>query len=151
MKTRYPMMTGRIDGDFVVFLIGARVNRPWKPHKWVPVFLAMRRMLSELTRNPADGLLGYQAFPGIIVQYWRSFDHLERFAAAGTHRSAWTDFYRRGGIRTGDVGIWHETYKIRDRQYETLYGNMPRFGLGKAGTHATVSQANATARQRLTA
>jgi hypothetical protein len=29
-------VTGRIEGDFVVFLIGIRINKPWKPHKWLP-------------------------------------------------------------------------------------------------------------------
>ena len=28
-------LTGQIDGDFVVFLIGMRINKPWKPHKWL--------------------------------------------------------------------------------------------------------------------
>ena len=50
-------MTARIDGDFVVFLIGLRVNKPWKIHKWLPVFLAMPRMLKELAANPESGFL----------------------------------------------------------------------------------------------
>ena len=31
------------------------------------------------------------------------------------------------------VGIWHETYLIRQNEYETIYHNMPLTGLGKAG------------------
>jgi hypothetical protein len=38
-------MTARLEGDFVVFLIGMRVNRWWKFGKWVPVASAMQRML----------------------------------------------------------------------------------------------------------
>ena len=30
-------MAAQIDGDFVVFLIGMRVNRPLKVWKWLPV------------------------------------------------------------------------------------------------------------------
>ncbi len=41
-------MTAEVEGDFVVFLIGMRINKPWKVHKWLPVFLAMPRMLKEL-------------------------------------------------------------------------------------------------------
>ena len=41
-------MTAEIDGDFVVFLIGMRINKPWKIHKWLPVVLAMNPMLKEL-------------------------------------------------------------------------------------------------------
>jgi hypothetical protein len=29
-------LTATIDGDFVVFLIGMRLNQPWKVHKWWP-------------------------------------------------------------------------------------------------------------------
>ena len=41
-------MTARIDGELVVFLIGMRINRLWKVHKWLPVFLGMPKMLKEL-------------------------------------------------------------------------------------------------------
>jgi len=40
-------MTAEMDGDFVVFLIGMRINKPWKVHKWLPVFLGMFRMIHE--------------------------------------------------------------------------------------------------------
>jgi Domain of unknown function (DUF4188) len=34
--------TGRyvadLEGDFVVFLIGMRINKPWKLHRWLPVY-----------------------------------------------------------------------------------------------------------------
>ena len=33
----------------------------------------------------------------------------------------------------GDVGIWHETYKVREGEYECIYNNMPKYGLGKVG------------------
>jgi hypothetical protein len=76
--------TAKIEGDFVVFLIGMRINRPFKPHTWLPVLAAMRPMLRELRADPASGFLG--ATHGLLaggpalVQYWRSFDHLERYA-----------------------------------------------------------------------
>ena len=41
-------VTAQIEGDFVVFLIGMRINKPWKVHKWLPVFRAMPMMISEL-------------------------------------------------------------------------------------------------------
>jgi len=55
-------MTAEIDGDFVVFLIGMRINKWWLPHKWVPVARAMGRMLKELEETPADetGFLGVE-------------------------------------------------------------------------------------------
>jgi hypothetical protein len=45
-------MTAEIDGNFVVLLIGMRINKPWKIHKWLPVFLAMPPMLKELAGAP---------------------------------------------------------------------------------------------------
>jgi hypothetical protein len=48
-----------LEGDFVVFLIGMRINKPWKVHRWLPVYRAMGRMLAELERRPEKGLLGW--------------------------------------------------------------------------------------------
>ena len=70
-------MAAEMEGEFVVLLIGMRINKPWKIHKWLPVFLAMPRMLKELEAHPELGLLGYQMSPGIIVPYWRSFEQIE--------------------------------------------------------------------------
>ena len=58
--------------EIVVFLIGMRINKPWKPAKWWPVFVAMPRMLSYLQNHPEKGLLGYRQalLPApILVQY----------------------------------------------------------------------------------
>jgi hypothetical protein len=37
-------MTAEVDGEFVVFLIGMRINRWWKVHKWLPVAAAIMAM-----------------------------------------------------------------------------------------------------------
>jgi hypothetical protein len=47
--------SAEIKGDFVVFLIGMRLNRPWKVDRWLPVYLAMPRMLRQLQRDPERG------------------------------------------------------------------------------------------------
>lgn len=141
-----------IEGDFVVFLIGMRVNRPWKVHKWLPVFLAMPRMLKELASKPDSGFLGHQQFlSGPMVQYWRSFEHLERYARSrdAQHWPAWVAFNKKVGHASGDVGIWHETYRVAAGQYECIYGGMPRFGLAKAGRHVPVSAGRDSARARI--
>jgi hypothetical protein len=146
-------MTAEIDGEFVVFLIGARINKPWKIHKWLPVALAMPRMLKELAAKPDSGFLGYEQSFGIIVQYWRSFDHLERYARDrdAQHWPAWVAFNKKVGIASGDVGIWHETYRVAPGQYECIYGAMPRFGLAKAARHLSVSDPRDSARNRMAA
>jgi hypothetical protein len=38
-------VTARIEGDFVVFMIGMRINRFWKLHRWIPVVAAKPKML----------------------------------------------------------------------------------------------------------
>jgi hypothetical protein len=122
-----------IDGDFVVFLIGMRINRPWKVHRWLPVYRAMGRMLREL--SPEQGLLGWERgrLGGpIVVQYWRSRADLDAFARGALHVPAAREFNRR--VRaSGDVGVWHETYEVRAGAYESAYLNVPVFGLAAAG------------------
>ena len=53
-------MTHDYDGDLVVFLIGMRINKPWRPDLWLPVFFAMPAMLAELSKDKNSGLLGYR-------------------------------------------------------------------------------------------
>lgn len=147
-------MCAELDGDFVVFLIGMRINKPWKVWRWAPVARAMPRMLAELARQPDLGLLQARThfgFPVImVVQYWRSFDALEAYAKNrnAAHLPAWQAFNRAVG-ESGDVGIWHETYVIKAGQYENVYNNMPPFGLGAAGTLKDAIGARQSARRRI--
>jgi len=152
MATLIPKrMAGQLDGDFVVFLIGMRINKPWKVHKWLPVFLAMPRMLKELEGRPESGFLGAILGFKVIVQYWRSFEQLEAFARSADelHWPAWVAFNKRSGNSRGDVGIWHETYLVRAGEYEAVYSGMPPFGLGKVGQLVPASGRRDTARGRM--
>jgi Domain of unknown function (DUF4188) len=144
-------MSAKVDGDFVVFLIGMRVNKLWKVHKWLPVFLAMPKMLRELKDNPSSGLLGVESAGLTIIQYWRSFDALEAYARSrdGLHWPAWMAFNKRMARSRGDVGIWHETYKIAAGQYEAIYSGMPARGLGKVSQLLSAEGARDTARGRI--
>ena len=150
-------MTATIDGDFVVFLIGMRVNSWWRVHQWLPMARAMRRMVRELEANPELGLLSRQSwFSGRIpidVQYWRSLDHLMAYAhgASAQHLPAWRDFNRRMKKAAAGVGIWHETYLVPAGKHESIYRNMPRFGLGKAGELVAATGRRETAQSRLRA
>lgn len=146
-------MTGNIEGDFVVFLIGMRFNRLWKVHKWLPVVRSMPRMIRELQTDEDSGFLGCEAWFGrttLMVQYWRSFEQLERYAVARSseHLPTWAAFNRSVGSN-GDVGIWHETFLVSAGAYECVYNNMPRFGLAGAGEHLAATGRRATARGRM--
>ncbi|CAN5565003.1 DUF4188 domain-containing protein [soil metagenome] len=146
--------TADVDESFVVFLIGMRINRPLEVRKWVPTAYAMGPMLRELYSNPEKGFLGAETFlywPGIaLVQYWRSFEDLERYARNpdDAHFPAWRKFNSNVGSG-GSVGIWHESYLIEPDKFETVYNNMPLFGLSKAIDSAPATGRRETARRRL--
>lgn len=146
--------TADIEGDFVVFLIGMRINQYWALHKWGPVAMAMGPMLQSLEKDPASGFLGAENFFNLRVscslQYWRSFEDLEHFSrdSGKSHRAAWQRFNKAVG-NNGSVGIWHETYKVKASSYECVYGNMPLFGLAKASKRVAADGKWAKARSRI--
>ena len=143
------------EGSFVVFLIGMRINSFWAIHKWWPVAMAMPRMLKELESQPKLGMLGGEMWGGrttILVQYWRSAEHLFAYAKnrEAQHLPAWRAFNRAVGTG-GKVGVWHETYLVSPGGYENIYVNMPPFGLGKVGTVAAAGGGMYSAEARLRA
>jgi hypothetical protein len=146
-------MTHEYDGELVVFLIGMRINKPWRPDLWLPVFLAMPKMLAELSKDKNSGLLGYRLSMGsggpFVVQYWNSIEKLYAYASDrnATHRPAWAAFNRRARKGPGTVGIWHETYLV-DRA-ESIYFGMPAFGLAAATSSVPVARRGETATERL--
>lgn len=146
--------TAAHDGDVVVFLIGMRVNKPWKVRQWWPVFTAMPPMLKELSTDPESGLLGWRGFFGprtaTLLQYWESMDKLQRFAGdpARGHRPAWLAYFR-DSYASGAVGIWHETYVVPAGSHESVYGNMPAVGLGAVDGVVPVAQGGESAADRL--
>ncbi len=148
--------TVQLEGDFVVFLIGAKVHDPSVGQHVTDLLVAMVAMLGELEQDPSQGLLGYQVWgtdDGVIVQYWRSFEALEAYAKNpdAQHAPVWRAWNRLAAGEVAGAAIWHETFKVPAGAYEAIYQNMPVTGLQKAGTPVTVTEARATARQRLTA
>lgn len=145
-------LAAKVDGTFVVFLIGMRINAFWKLNKWLPVAAAMPRMIRELARQPESGFLHAEAWLGrttIMVQYWRSLEQLLAYARnkESEHLPAWRAF-NKAVATTGSVGVWHETYLAGPGTYENIYVNMPPFGLGKVGSvyPATGDKRSAAAR-----
>ena len=123
MTLRSGRWTARFDEPYVVFIIGMRINRLWKIHRWWPVATAMPRMLRELKARPELGYLGGRTWAGrtfVQIQYWRSFEALEAYAKARDleHMPAWTAFNRarKGGDDVGVVrGAGHEGLKALGR------------------------------------
>ncbi len=146
--------TARTDEPFVVFIIGMRINRPLAVRKWLPTARAMGPMLEELYEHPEKGFLSGEFFfyarGPVVLQYWRSFEDLERFARdpEDPHLPAWQRLNREARD-SGAVGIWHETYLVEQRTFEAIYSNMPVFGLAKATEHVRAVGGRETARRRL--
>ena len=121
-----------IDGDFVVSLIGMRLNHPLRIRTWRPVAAAMPKMLKVLSQHPELGC------PAFHQRRWPAAPWRTPGSACGGRTSIpWTRFARtglrlpagsRGGVvqprrrASGDVGIWHETFRVRAGEYEAVYG-----------------------------
>lgn len=69
-KGRYTVLPSE---SITLFLIGLRVNKWYKIHKWLPVLLVMPPMLNELLKNKSLGCLSYEMFfkyrGMMVVQY----------------------------------------------------------------------------------
>ncbi|MFI6209580.1 DUF4188 domain-containing protein [Streptomyces sp. NPDC051041] len=148
--------TAASEDGIVVFLIGMRINSFTALRSWVPVARAMGPMLRELSREKGSGLLGHRfllGFPRVfhVVQYWDSKDKLLAYASAPdrAHRPAWAAFNRRLREGKGEVGFWHETYVVPAGSYESVYVNMPEFGLGAATGVVPVGRRGDRAAERL--
>ena len=156
-------MTHEHDGSIGVFLIGMRFNRLHRPDQWVPPFLAMPKMLTELYRNKAAaaageaedlGFLSARTLMGgkgvTVIQHWRSVEDIYRYASAAdhVHRPAWTAFNARARKAQGTVGIWHETYAVPAGAHESVYVGTPVMGIAEATTSVPVPNRKRYARLR---
>lgn len=145
--------TADIQGPFVVFVIGMRINKLFYFWKWIPIITAMQSMITELYQNKELGFLDMKFFiswRGVtLIQYWRSFEHLENYARNGAiHLEAWRNFNKKIAS-TGAVGFYHETFLVQEGQYECMYVNMPVYGLARASNHVPATGKRETARGRL--
>lgn len=154
MTLRAERLCAETTEDIVVFAIGMRINRFWKLWKWLPVAREMPKMLKEQEADPSIGLLSTRFMFGFrnigVLQLWRSTDDLNAYAhsAGRLHLDAWKRFNARIGT-SGDVGIWHETYSVPKTGIESIFVNMPPYGLGIAGKLFPARGDRASAAKRL--
>jgi hypothetical protein len=146
--------TAHTTEPFIVFVVGMRLNRLREFPKWVMAARAFTSMLKELQRTPDKGFLGglniaYRGGAGQI-QYWRSFEDLDRFARAPAdlHIPAWRRYNKLVG-NSGKFGVWHETYLIEPGKYEAIYANSPAIGLGTVLDLVPATGSRETAFRRL--
>lgn len=136
-------VTAKLDGDFCILLIGARNNAPWKlTNKFKTVGTAFQSMFKELESLPMEssGYMGAEMFFSgnflrsshtLAVVYWRSYDHLIKFAHNPNlnHVAAWRAADKECR-ESADIGIWHEAFQVVGGKYDGIYVNCPPIGLG---------------------
>ena len=134
--------SAKCDGDFVVFLIGARANgmHPFTK-RFADLGNAFQSMVKELESDPSFGYMGGDTSISandrkskvVYIQYWRSYEALQKWTHTrlGIHVKA-VAYYMKTDKDDGTYGIWHETYKVRDGEYESIYAHMPPMGLALA-------------------
>lgn len=141
----------------VLFLVGMRINKLWAIHKWLPVVIAMPKMIAEQMKNPEIGVIGTPRsfISGRLIQtqqYWRSYDLLEKYAADNNrnHFPAWKKFNKAS--RDNDaVGIYHETYIIKESSHENIFINLKKpILIGDAVGVSDVTSSRDSSRQRIT-
>lgn len=103
--------TAEIDGDFVIYINGMRLNKLRAVHKWLLAGRKLAKMFDRLEADPDSGLLGYQpAFMGVrsgaVIRYWRSLEDIRRFARDpdDLHVPAWK-WYEEAVGDSGEVGF----------------------------------------------
>ncbi|GAA3295697.1 hypothetical protein GCM10020295_23500 [Streptomyces cinereospinus] len=150
-------MTADAHGDVVVFLIGMRFNSLLAVRSWWPVARAMPRMLRELSRERGQGLLGVQALLGRGCCTWCSTGSRPTSSSRTPRRPTRSTGPRgrrstagcaRAGARSASGT---RRTPCRPGGYESVYVNMPAFGLGKATGVVPVGRRGERAAERLKA
>lgn len=145
--------TAPSDTDVTVFLIGMRVNTPWRVDRWLPIIGDMARMQIHLAKHPEAGMLHAENWFGrttLMLSYWKDPQSLQDFAAnqESPHLEPWRRFMRQVA-KSDAVGVWHETYVVPAGHSEVIYSTMPVFGLAAATSHVPIGRGTGRARERL--
>ena len=83
-----------------------------------------------------------------VLQYWRSFEHLEAWSHKPPHSEWWRDIVARMRTR-GDVGVYHETFLVPRDRIESIYLECAPAGLSVFGTPGEPNGPATTSRGRL--
>ncbi|TVY27856.1 Monooxygenase [Lachnellula hyalina] len=129
-----------------VFLLSTKCNHPLG--MMYPPFKTLldhgRDMFIELDKNPADyGFLGHSTYDSteditkpvsMSILYFRSLEHVYKFAHSKIHRAGW-DWFTKMGANIDQVSIGHEVYDVPKGKWENIYVNAKPYGFA-ATSHA---------------
>lgn len=150
MDVKAGRYTANYPDGFVLLLIGLRINKLWRVNEWAPVMRAAFAMTDEALKLPDTPLLNSNTVWSVsdprvffFVQHWRSFEELMVWANNKDlkHKPAQKAFFKRTAYN-GNVGVWHEAYKVGKGQFEAIYANMPEFSLAAAGEYRSLREAS---------
>lgn len=144
-----------LEGDFVLFIIGLRLNQPWQLRRFAQVNWWTYTTVKQARARADLGLMhvnhGYLKGVGpFVLQFWRSWEQLEAYSHDKEllHVPSWAKYNRE--VRPGaSVGVWHETYLVSDGAAEGVYVNMPQMMMGLAGGVRPVGSHNTSAASRM--
>lgn len=126
----------------VLFLLGGRLNHPLG--KLGPGAIEVNGLFNDMWREAEEnrkkwGYLGRTATlvdfsdsdrsPTIWISYWKDLKGLQKFSESTAHRLGQNMYNAK---KLPFIGIMHETYYAPRGCWETIYDNMPRWGLGTA-------------------
>ncbi len=127
-------------------------------HKLAAIFYA-NGLAREIDRSAATairegaGLLHSERFAFSfrhfgVLQYWRSFDDLERWSHRPPHSEWWRKAVERARTR-GDFGIYHEAFLVPRDKVESIYVDCSPVGMSRFGNLAEAVGSMTTSRDRL--
>jgi len=163
LRKVHPVLRGRwtaqIEGSFCVFHIGFILNGYVPNKEMQQAKLAMESMIKELEADPQKfGYLGGQSYissnirvgGGTIIQYWRSQEQLNAYARDGMRKHFPAMIWSSKTVQLSPhLGLWHESFCVREGEYECIYTNCPQMLLGKASSVVPAVGTRRTARGRL--
>ena len=121
----------------MLFLIGMRINKPWRPDLLATGFLRDARNKANRRETWDLGFLVlwliFDPRGPWLVHDWDSVEQMYAYASSQNGRAPCgmdTQFNQRALEVPGAVGIWNETFQVA--RAESVYVGMPPSGLGAA-------------------
>lgn len=137
----------------VVFNLGVQYNHPLgllAPGVWETAqrFIAMSKDIKK--RREELGLLGISYARAderrsnnslIATFYFKDVESIHKFAHEPLHREAWDWFNPK---KHSHIGIFHETFCVPAKAYETIYMNCHPVGMGRTSTKIEIKDEEAS-------
>ncbi|KAI5196651.1 hypothetical protein AUEXF2481DRAFT_7329 [Aureobasidium subglaciale EXF-2481] len=123
------------DSDICVFIIGSKVNHPFG--LLAPGYKELGQQFTSMVQEIKDeaerhGFLGSRSLVGaesatnnetVTIMYFKSSESVQAYATWPLHRKSLT-WWAKHAAQYPHVGIFHELYQVRKKNYETVYAHV---------------------------